>query len=81
MRSARTSRSALPTVRPSRRLVVWGRNLVVVPKRMIVQAWRGTPWSDDDLDSVLVLTFETCASGARVKLVQAMVPDAGDTES
>ena len=34
-----------------------GRILHLVPKRLIVQAWRANHWSPEDLDSTLVLTF------------------------
>ena len=55
---------------------VRGRNLLILPGRMVVQSWRGTPWSTSDVDSVLVLSFEASAAGAAVRLVQAMVPEA-----
>lgn len=54
---------------------VRGRNLLVVPKRAIVQSWRGGPWAESDLDSILVLTFSESSRGARIDLVQALVPD------
>lgn len=54
---------------------VRGRNLALVPGRMIVQSCRARPWREDDLDSVLILTFSKTAEGARVELVQVNVPD------
>jgi activator of HSP90 ATPase len=55
---------------------VTGTNLVVVPRSMIVQTWRGTPWKESDLDSILILTFsESAVGGAQIDLVQAQVPD------
>ena len=51
-----------------------GRNLVVVPDRMIVQAWRATHWKDSDLDSILILTFSKTPGGGRIDLVHAGVP-------
>jgi activator of HSP90 ATPase len=51
-----------------------GRNLVIVPNRLIVQAWRASHWKKADLDSILVLTFTKAAGGARVDLVHTGVP-------
>jgi len=51
-----------------------GRNLVVIPGRMIVQAWRATHWKDDDLDSILVLNFSKAPGGGRIDLVHVGVP-------
>ena len=53
---------------------LWGRNLMVVPKRMIVQAWRSTNFKKTDPDSILVLEFSKVAGGAKVSLVHAGVP-------
>jgi activator of HSP90 ATPase len=53
-----------------------GRNLAIVPKRLIVQSWRGSDWKSSDLDSVLVLVLSKARRGARVSLVHANVPDA-----
>jgi activator of HSP90 ATPase len=51
-----------------------GRNLMVIPKRMIVQAWRSTNFKKTDPDSVLVLEFSKVAGGARIDLVHVGVP-------
>ena len=51
-----------------------GRNLVVIPGRMIVQAWRATHWKDSDLDSILVLNFSKSRGRARIDLVHVGVP-------
>ena len=53
-----------------------GRILAIVPKRLIVQTWRGSDWKPEDLDSVLVLVFSKVRRGARVSMVHANVPDA-----
>src|SRR5687767_6113363 len=45
---------------------VRGRNLAVVDGRLVVQMWRGQPWQDADLDSVLVLAFVDAPGGARI---------------
>jgi len=52
-----------------------GKNLAIVPKRMIVQAWRGSDWKKSDLDSILILTFSKARGGGRITLVHANVPD------
>ena len=50
-----------------------GKNLVVVPGRMIVQAWRAAHWKKSDLDSILTLTFSKAPGGGRVDLVHVGV--------
>ena len=40
-----------------------GRNLLIVPNRMIVQSWRGNVWESDDLDSILILVFSNNRDG------------------
>lgn len=54
---------------------ITGMNLAIVPKRMLVQSWRGANWKKTDLDSVLILTFSRAPGGARITLVHANVPD------
>ncbi len=51
-----------------------GRNLVVVPNRLIVQAWRASHWKKTDLDSILTLTFSKSPGGGRIDLVHVGVP-------
>jgi activator of HSP90 ATPase len=51
-----------------------GRNLLLVPGRMIVQAWRSTQFRTSDTDSILVLTFSKVAGGTRIDLVHVNVP-------
>jgi len=51
-----------------------GRNLLLVPGRMIVQAWRSTQFKTSDPDSILVLTFSKAAGGSRIDLVHVNVP-------
>jgi activator of HSP90 ATPase len=54
---------------------VTGRNLLIVPGRMIVQSWKGNVWEQDDLDSILVLTFSEIKGGAQIDMVHANTPD------
>jgi activator of HSP90 ATPase len=51
-----------------------GKNLALVPGKMIVQSWRSTGWKKSDPDSVLVITFEKIKEGASVHLVHVGVP-------
>ena len=53
-----------------------GRNVAIVPKRLIVQAWRATNWKKGDLDSILVLVFSKARGGGRVTMTHVNVPDA-----
>jgi activator of HSP90 ATPase len=52
-----------------------GKNLAIVPNRMIVQAWRADHWKESDADSILVMTFSKTAKGGRVDLVHVNVPE------
>jgi activator of HSP90 ATPase len=51
-----------------------GKNLALVPGRMIVQSWRSTGWKKDDPDSILVVNFEKTKGGATVHLAHVGVP-------
>ena len=51
-----------------------GKNLVVIPGSMIVQAWRASHWKESDLDSILILNFSKTPGGGRIDLVHAGVP-------
>ena len=55
--------------------VITGAILQVVPKRLIVQAWRSPYWGPTDLDSTLVLIFPPENDGARIELTQVNVVD------
>jgi activator of HSP90 ATPase len=52
-----------------------GRTLMLVPGKMIVQAWRSGVWKKTDADSILVLTFRKDGSGGRVDLAHVNVPE------
>jgi len=53
-----------------------GKNLVLIPNRMIVQTWRSSEWKKKDPDSILVVSFEkSVAGGAQVQLVHVGVPE------
>jgi len=53
-----------------------GRNVAIVPKRLIVQAWRAANWKKGDLDSILVLVFSRAPGGGRITMTHVNVPDA-----
>jgi activator of HSP90 ATPase len=52
-----------------------GRNLILVPNKMIVQAWRATHWPPRDADSILILRFSAAGNGGRIDLVHVNVPE------
>jgi activator of HSP90 ATPase len=54
--------------------MILGRNLMLVPNKMIVQAWRSKAWKSSDPDSVLVVRFEKAPGGTRVDLSHIGVP-------
>ena len=51
-----------------------GRNLRIVPERLIVQSWRSSGWKKDDDDSILVLAFSDTPEGGRIELTHVNVP-------
>ena len=52
-----------------------GKNLMIVPNRMIVQSWRGDVWDDDELDSVLTLVFTSVKDGSEIYIVHSNTAD------
>jgi activator of HSP90 ATPase len=72
--SAATGAPAIMSRKTGGRFKAWGhalsgRNLVIVPNRMIVQAWRANHWKSSDPDSILVLRFSKAPGGGQVELV------------
>ena len=57
--------------------MISGRNLHIVPKRLIVQSWRSGGWRKGDPDSVLVIAFGPGRrkGAGRIDLVHVGVPD------
>jgi len=51
-----------------------GRNLLIVPKHLIVQAWRSAQWKRSDPDSILILVFSRGSGGGRIELTHVNVP-------
>jgi activator of HSP90 ATPase len=50
-----------------------GRNLAIIPNRMVVQSWRATHWKTPEV-SILVLKFSKVPGGGQVDLVHTNVP-------
>jgi activator of HSP90 ATPase len=56
--------------------MILGRNLLLIPNRMIVQTWRSSAWKKSDPDSILVVSFEKSAdNGGQVELFHMGVPE------
>ncbi len=53
---------------------ITGKNLLIVPKRLIAQSWRGSDWPAREPDSILVLAFRKTSGGGQIDLVHANVP-------
>jgi activator of HSP90 ATPase len=51
-----------------------GKNLLIVRKKLVVQAWRSRRWKKTDPDSILILRFSKAGRGARIDLVHVNVP-------
>jgi len=52
-----------------------GRNLLIVPGKLIVQTWRSTHWPTSDPGSILILRFSKAPGGGQVDLVHENVPE------
>jgi activator of HSP90 ATPase len=54
---------------------ITGKNLQLVPDRLIVQSWRGEDWDKNDLDSTLIIYLEQDDKDVTLHLLHANVPD------
>lgn len=54
---------------------VSGKNLLLIPNRLIVQSWRGSIWKENDVDSLLILSFSDTTAGGRIDLLHTLLPD------
>jgi activator of HSP90 ATPase len=52
-----------------------GKNLQLLPGKLILQSWRGKDWKKSDLDSVFMLQFEKNGNDAILNMVHANIPD------
>jgi len=50
-----------------------GKNLLIVPGKLVVQAWRSTNFKASDPDSVLILQFSSAPGGGRIDLTHVGV--------
>ncbi len=55
--------------------MVYGRTIAVVPKKHIVQLWRGKDWKPEDHDSILVLSFLPDGENGKIELTHLNVPE------
>jgi len=53
----------------------FGKNLQLVKNKLIVQSWRASDWSKEDIDSTFILSFEQKGKDAVLTMVHANVPD------
>ena len=51
-----------------------GLNLLIVPKHLIVQAWRSAQWKRSDPDSILILVFSRGSGGGCIEFTHVNVP-------
>jgi activator of HSP90 ATPase len=52
---------------------LWGKNLLLVPGKTIVQSWRSSEFKKGDPDSILVLTFEKAAGGCLLTMTHTAI--------
>jgi activator of HSP90 ATPase len=52
-----------------------GKNLKLVPGKLIVQTWRANDWKKSDLDSIFMLQLEKNGKDAILTMVHANLPD------
>jgi hypothetical protein len=55
--------------------MLYGRTIAVVPKKYIVQLWRGNNWKPEDRDSILVLAFVPDGRNGKIELTHLDVPE------
>lgn len=79
MHSEATGGKANMSRKPGGAFTAWnemlrGRNLMIVPNRMVVQSWRSINFKPGDPDSILILQFSKAPGGAQVDMVHVNVP-------
>jgi len=55
--------------------MITGTTIAVVPKKLIVQLWRGKDWKPEDRDSILVLSFLPDGESGKIELTHLSVPE------
>ena len=56
-------------------LFISGKNLRLIPAKLIVQTWRASDWKKSDMDSIFMLSFEKKGNDAILNMVHANIPD------
>jgi len=52
-----------------------GKNLKLIPNKLIVQTWRANDWKKSDLDSIFILQLEKNGKDTVLNMVHANLPD------
>lgn len=52
-----------------------GKNLKLIPGKLIVQTWRGSDWKKSDLDSIFIIQLEKNGKDAILNMVHTNLPD------
>jgi activator of HSP90 ATPase len=78
--TAMTGSSATASNKIGGKFTAWdkyicGKNLELVPNKRILQAWRSTEFSKDQLDSYLLVKFEEAKNGTKVSIIHSEIPD------
>ncbi|WP_212003052.1 SRPBCC domain-containing protein [Chitinophaga sp. HK235] len=54
---------------------ITGKNLQLIPDRLIVQSWRAQSWDAGDIDSTFIIHLESIGSDVMLHAIHANVPD------
>ena len=54
---------------------ITGKNLQLIPNRLIVQSWRAQSWSADDVDSTFIIYLEPQGADTLLHAIHANLPD------
>ncbi|PSL46513.1 activator of Hsp90 ATPase-like protein [Chitinophaga niastensis] len=54
---------------------ITGKNLQLIPNRLIVQTWRAQSWSGDDIDSTFIISLEQQGNDVMLHAIHANVPN------
>ena len=54
---------------------ITGKNLQLIPNRLIVQSWRAQSWSAEDVDSTFVIYLEPQGVDTLLHAIHANLPD------
>jgi len=52
-----------------------GKNLQLIPGKLIVQSWRASDWKKTDMDSTFLLALEKKGNDAVLNMVHANIPE------